>query len=494
MSMADTKQEIAPKRENPVAIVRDQLGAMQDQFDAALPEHIPVARFVRVVMTAVQNSPELLECDRRSFFNACMKAAQDGLIPDGREGAIVVRFDPKAVSKKSANWQVMIAGIRKKARNSGEIATWDVEEVRENDEFDFEMGDNPYIHHKPALSNRGKLIACYSVCTLKSGEKTRLVMGIDDILAIRDQYSDGWKAYKAGRIKSTPWLTSEGEMSKKTVARRHSKTIPMSTDLEALIRRDDDPLPSHQVERLEPPKDRTLKGRLDALAGVEPEKSAEPSHDPDIGEIIDNERDSPAGDLPRQQDEAAAHARADVETGAGGPFSGGDPAPDPRSRAPNEQEAHMDAYQYGTIPASGGQPSDVSRDDAGDGRGAGGQIERSGNAPARGRENEGRSSHNGDPGSSEGAAPRQGPQTGVGASPTPTASTPATVAETAFLADVIARGNAAAAEGPAAILNFLGDLPRATKAMLPDGQILAWNRTADRRAASRDKGRSAAQP
>lgn len=285
MSMTDTKQDIAPKRENPVAVVRNQLDAMQDQFGAALPDHIPVARFVRVVMTAVQNNPELLECDRRSLFNAAMKAAQDGCIPDGREGAIVVRFDPKVASKKAANWQIMIAGIRKKARNSGEIATWDVEEVHENDAFEFELGDNPYIHHKPALSNRGKLIACYSVCTLKSGEKTRCVMGIDDILAIRDQYSDGWKAYKAGRIKSTPWLTSEGEMSKKTVARRHGKTIPMSTDLEAVLRRDDEPL--QQVERTDTPRDRpkSLTGRLDALAGIPTNDAAPETIDPDTGEI-----------------------------------------------------------------------------------------------------------------------------------------------------------------------------------------------------------------
>jgi recombination protein RecT len=310
---AKPAQEITQRRENPVAIVRGQLEAMQDQFLAGLPDHIPVARFVRAVMTAIQNNPELLECDRRSLFNAAMKAAQDGCIPDGREGAIVVRFDPKVASKKSANWQIMIAGIRKKARNSGEIATWDVEEVRENDEFEFESGDTPFIRHKPALSNRGKLIACYSVCTLKSGEKTRCVMGIDDILAIRDQHSDGWKAYKGGRIKSTPWLTSESEMAKKTVARRHSKTIPMSTDLEALIRRDDDPLP--QIERTEPPRDRpkTLGARLDMLAGVttEPEPEAETQTDP-VG-IDDN--NSP----PSPTEEAAAGSRTPVEIGAGPP-------------------------------------------------------------------------------------------------------------------------------------------------------------------------------
>src|SRR5580700_11688323 len=117
-----TKRQVAVQ--TPIAVVRQQLSSMGAQFRAALPEHISVDRFSRVVMTAVQNNPELLECDQRSLWNAAMKAAQDGLLPDGREGAITVRKDWKTHTK-NALWQPMIGGIRKKARNSGEISTWD---------------------------------------------------------------------------------------------------------------------------------------------------------------------------------------------------------------------------------------------------------------------------------------------------------------------------------------------------------------------------------
>ena len=48
--------------------VRTQLTAMQPQFAAALPKHVDPARFVRVVMTAVQMTPSLLEADRRTLF------------------------------------------------------------------------------------------------------------------------------------------------------------------------------------------------------------------------------------------------------------------------------------------------------------------------------------------------------------------------------------------------------------------------------------------
>jgi recombination protein RecT len=285
------------KMPNAVAELRHQLGGMEDQFKAALPAHIPVERFARIVMTAVQNNPELIECDRRSLWNSAMKAAQDGLLPDGREGAMVVRRDKKSPTGKSVNWQPMIAGIRKKARNSGEIATWDAHEVCENDAFEFELGDEPFIRHKPALDNRGKIIAAYSICTLKSGEKTREVMGIGEMHAIRDR-SDAWKAFKAGYIKSTPWSTDEGEMCRKTVARRHSKVIPTSTDLDDLIRRDDELYElsgaKEEARLANGGKPQSLAGKLDALVGGGKQPAAE-AEILDSGDVIEGEATEPHG-------------------------------------------------------------------------------------------------------------------------------------------------------------------------------------------------------
>jgi recombination protein RecT len=266
---------------NPVAVLRHQLDHMSDEFKAALPAQIPVERFARVLMTAVQNNPELLyEVERRSLWNAAMRAAQDGLLPDGREGAIVVRRDRQR--GKVAGWQPMIAGIRKKARNSGEIAAWDAHVVCAGDSFQFQLGDNPQVHHSYDLTTpRGEIIGAYSVCIMKDGTKSYEVMSIDEIHAIRDK-TDAWKAFQAGKIKSTPWAEYEGEMARKTVARRHSKVLPMSTDLDDLIRRDDDrgdPADERQEVPVRPQL-RTIAEKLDALANPEP--VAEPVAEPDF--------------------------------------------------------------------------------------------------------------------------------------------------------------------------------------------------------------------
>lgn len=227
-----------PKAMTPMESLRKEATAMEMEFSRALPPHIPKDRFLRVLMTAVQTSmasnfTNLLECDRRSLWQAAMKAAQDGLLPDGREGAIL-KYG------QAAQWIPMIGGIRKKARNSGEISTWDVHCVYKNDHFLLKLGDSPSIEHTYDLAqDRGELIGAYSVALLKDGSKSYEVMSIAEIRAIRDR-SQGWQAFKAGKIKSTPWSTDEAEMARKTVAKRHAKQLPSSADLDDLMRRDDE--------------------------------------------------------------------------------------------------------------------------------------------------------------------------------------------------------------------------------------------------------------
>jgi recombination protein RecT len=202
-----------------------------------------------------------MKVERRSFFNACMKAAQDGLLPDGREGAIVEYNDRQR--GPIAQWMPMIAGIRKKVRNSGEITDWNAHVVYENDAFEFELGDDPFIKHKPALDDRGKPIAVYSIAKFKTGEVSREVMSIKEVEKVR-------AVSRAKDNQRGPWVQWWEEMARKTVARRHSKVLPMSTDLDDLIRRDDDlyDMEGAREEGRQEAKRPTLHAMLDQIAGT----------------------------------------------------------------------------------------------------------------------------------------------------------------------------------------------------------------------------------
>lgn len=260
-----------------LAEVRSAIEKMSPSFKAALPPHVSVEKFVRVTLTALQTTPALLEADRRSLYAAATKAAQMGLLPDGREGAIVTYRGKTGVQ---CQWMPMVAGVMKLVRNSGEISTWSVQAVYENDVFEFELGDTERILHKPALKNRGSIIAVYSVVTMKDGEKSREVMSVEDVEAIRKRSRSG----TAG-----PWVTDFAEMAKKTVIRRHAKRLPLSTDIDGVVHEDDEifmppPAPTEAAPDTAQPK---RPSRLAKVAAAAAPTAAELADDDGVIDVQD---------------------------------------------------------------------------------------------------------------------------------------------------------------------------------------------------------------
>ena len=152
------------QKDTPTQKLRTELVQMEGQFQMALPPHITVDRFTRNLMTAVQEEPKLLECDRRSLFQAAMTAAQLGLLVGAALGqAYIIPFNvekPVGKEKKKVLTATLIPGYRgfiALARNSGEIESLAAYEVCENDEFDYQLGLEPRLFHRPALGDRGRI-------------------------------------------------------------------------------------------------------------------------------------------------------------------------------------------------------------------------------------------------------------------------------------------------------------------------------------------------
>ncbi len=218
--------QIAKAQPSPESQLRAQLEALRPQFQMALPSHIKPEKLQRVVMTVVQQQPELLQADRRSLLGAVMKCAADGLVPDGREAALVL-FNGRV------QYMPMLAGILKRARNSGEIASINVQVVYEKDRFVWRPSEEKAIEHEvPSLSeDRGKPIGAYAIVRLKDGDTMHEVMSLKEIEKVRAVS----RAKNAG-----PWTQWWDQMARKTVLRRLSKYLPMDADAERLFRRDDD--------------------------------------------------------------------------------------------------------------------------------------------------------------------------------------------------------------------------------------------------------------
>jgi recombination protein RecT len=263
-------QQNQNKSVSPLAAVRSDVERMEGQFKLALPAHIPVERFARVVMTAVGSNPDLLRADRGSLLEASLKAAQDGLLPDGRDGALVIYG-------QKVQWMPMIAGILKKVRNSGELLSISAYVAHEKDKFFYRLGDDETIEHEPFLDgDPGKPRIVYAVAKTKDGGTYREVMTVGEVEKVRSVS----KAKNAG-----PWTQWWGEMARKTVLRRLAKRLPMSTDLDDVIRRDDalyDFEGAKQDAQRSAP--RSLAGKLDALANPTPRAVPEIEHQPGTDE------------------------------------------------------------------------------------------------------------------------------------------------------------------------------------------------------------------
>jgi recombination protein RecT len=211
-----------------VSQLRADLGRMTREFETALPSAIPADRFIRTVVTAVQMQPDLLGADRRTLMSACMKAAQDGLLLDGREAGLSV-YNDRQNGGKTVAYLPMVGGILKKIRQSGEISSIRAHVVYEGDEFDFELGDNERIHHKPNLAKQSKPLAVYAIAKFRDGDIQREVMSVAQVEKIRA---------KATGIGKACWASEWGEMAKKTVIRRLAKRLPSSNDLDQVLQSD----------------------------------------------------------------------------------------------------------------------------------------------------------------------------------------------------------------------------------------------------------------
>lgn len=207
----------------PVKQVQAALEGMGEQFSQALPKHIPTQKFINTVLVAVSNSPKLLDkdIDRRSLYLSCMRSAQDGLLPDGREAALVP-FKGKVV------YIPMVGGIIKKVRNSGELAMLDAQEVFENDEFDAWVDEKgQHFIHRKARKDRGEPILTYAYIVTKDG--ATYYEEIDE--------AQMKEIEKMSRAKDGPWKGPfRGEMKRKSAIHRLCKRAPMSSDIESVIR------------------------------------------------------------------------------------------------------------------------------------------------------------------------------------------------------------------------------------------------------------------
>ena len=222
--------EIVPAK--PMDRFKQELVARESHLRSLLPQAMTVDKFQAIVVAAVADNMDLLDCDRGSLLKACLNAAELGLSLNKNMGeADILKVWDGRMKKNVAQFRPRYKGLMKLALQAGEVLKIESRLVYAKDVFEVEQGIDPRIIHKHGLSDRGEKIGAYCVWKLKNGESQFEIMSKEEILAIRDRSSS---KTKDGTIVG-PWKTDEAEMWRKTVVRRASKYMPLSTEAQRAV-------------------------------------------------------------------------------------------------------------------------------------------------------------------------------------------------------------------------------------------------------------------
>lgn len=245
--MSKLQQALQPTRElSAFEKFRAQVERLRTEIGALVGKD-NVERFIRVCLNAVQANPDVLAPPaRKSLLLACMKAAQDRLLPDGREAVFNVYKVKTELPGGKKEWLPhvqylpMVGGMVKKLYDSGHATFVDAVAVRELDYFKYQRGDEPRIEHEPYVGedDPGKVIAAYVIVKLKNGETKREVMTRREIEQVRmkSKSPDGLMWGEKDEHGNPSGFYDQAAI--KSVIKRAYKQLPSSYELETVIASD----------------------------------------------------------------------------------------------------------------------------------------------------------------------------------------------------------------------------------------------------------------
>lgn len=241
MDSKEMKQELAKKAEkketNAPALktsmsIADLIRAMEPEIKRALPKIMTPERFTRMALSALNNTPKLMECSQMSFLTALMNAAQLGLEPNTPLGqAYLIPYNNRG--KLECQFQIGYRGMIDLVYRSGNVQFIDAQAVYEKDQFDYELGLNANLYHKPTLGERGSIKAFYAIYKTVNGGFRFEVMGKSYMDSYAERYS---KSYEK---ESSPWRQNYEAMAKKTCIKQLLKYAPMNAELQKAISMDE---------------------------------------------------------------------------------------------------------------------------------------------------------------------------------------------------------------------------------------------------------------
>jgi recombination protein RecT len=190
-------------------------------------------RIFNVAYNLIAYNPDLLDCTQESLVGGVFEALKLGitlggpmqegwLIPFKRNATLIVGYmGYRNIIDRAGS----VIDMHPRAVHNGRYRDGKEWKQSQPDEFDYWLGDNPRIIHKPRNAQpefREQLQAVYIVANLRRGGRQSEVLLLDEVDAHRAR----------SRAKdSGPWVTDFVPMALKTGVRKISKYLPKSNEL-----------------------------------------------------------------------------------------------------------------------------------------------------------------------------------------------------------------------------------------------------------------------
>lgn len=254
------------------------LEGMGKELARALPKHVSPDRMMRIATTALRANPKLAECSQVSFLGCVLSAAQLGLEVNTPLGQAYLIPRKNRQGAQECTIQIGYQGFMDLARRSGEVAAIYAEAVYPGDVFEYELGLEKKLRHKPSEDDgreSKRLTHVYAVAKLKNGEALFQVLTWSQVERYRKRGASGGGT-------STPWDTDYEAMAKKTAIRRLFTWIPKSAEMASASALDESAeLGKPQVVDFDPGVTSALEAHGVEVSLPEPTEA----HDPETGEV-----------------------------------------------------------------------------------------------------------------------------------------------------------------------------------------------------------------
>lgn len=223
---------------NQLAVVQQVIVSeeMQRQLKTLLPPSVKLDKFTEVTIAAIQNSPEVLEADKDSLYRSCLAAARRGLLPDKREGALVI-YKTNVGTKQQPRWVPMVQflpmveGIIKEMAKAG-IKAYAVS-VYGNDVIDLWNDDQgQHVTHRPnPFGDRGQMVGVFAAAMTADGRPYVEPMNLADIDRVARRSKQCYIDEKTGQlVLGGTWKSDFERMAQKSALHRVRKRLPITDE------------------------------------------------------------------------------------------------------------------------------------------------------------------------------------------------------------------------------------------------------------------------